>query len=325
MKLNKAREKLVDMYVSSLKEDTIPWEKNWVDDPYYKPNYNPVSKTVYRGINKMLLSYVSATMGYTDPRWMTFNQIKGNGYTLEDAQGKGVPVEYWSVYDTENKETVSLEKYNRILAADPTRAKDFRMLDRVYYVFNAEHIKGIPELDVSALPKKVADATPFIENLIINMNVGYEEIGNNAFYTPQLDKVVVPKKEQFNSTYEYDAVRLHELAHATGSEKRLDRNLKGSFGSEDYAREELRAEITSSFISQEIALNPSQKNMDNHKAYVQNWISILDKEPNELFKAIKDAEKISEYLCEIGELEKFIEMENEEVVIQEEADEGIER
>lgn len=304
MKLNKAREQLIKMYTDALKEDTLPWKKGW-NETYSVHHFNPVSDTKYKGVNNALLSIVSAVRGYKDPRWMTFNQIKEKGFTLENAKGQGIPVEFWSVYDTANKTTVSIAEYNATITNDPDRKKDFKMIDRIYHVFNATHIKGISDFVLEEQPKKVMNASPFIDNLIKNMNVQYTEKGNRAFYSPTTDEVVVPQSHQFHGQYEYEATRLHELCHATGHASRLNRAVDNWFGTADYAKEELRAEIASSFLAQEMDLDVSQINLDNHKAYIQNWIQTLENDPNELFRAIKDAENISTYISETGELEKF--------------------
>lgn len=313
MKMNKAREQLINMYIDSLEENKLPWKKGW-DDTYSVHHFNPVSKTNYRGVNNSLLSIISAVRGYKDPRWLTFNQIKQKEWVLEDAKGQGVPIEFWSIYDTVNKTTVTISEYNDILEKDPDRKKDFKMMDRIYHVFNATHIKGIPEFVLEEQPKKVMDSEPFIDNLIKNMGVLYYEQGNRAYYSPSKDAVTVPESYQFHSGYDYNSTRLHELCHATAHSSRLNRDLKNKFGTPEYAKEELRAEIASSFIAQDINLDISQMDLDNHKAYIQSWISILRKEPNELFKAIKDAENICEYILETGEIEKFRLQESGEVI-----------
>lgn len=99
------------------------------------------------------------------------------------------------------------------------------------------------------------------------------------------------------------ATFLHESAHASGAKHRLNRDLSGRFGSESYAKEELRAEIASAFTASATGIKYEQSpTMENHAAYIQNWIKVLENNPNELFAAIKDAEKISDYLLEKGEL-----------------------
>ena len=140
------------------------------------------------------------------------------------------------------------------------------------------------------------------DKLLENMRLELREGGNRAYYSPSEDYVRMPTVEQFDDTYSYMSVFLHEAAHASGAAHRLNRDLTGSFGSESYAKEELRAEIASAFTASATGINYEQApQMENHTAYVQNWISVLQNNPNELFRAIKDATKISDYLIEKGE------------------------
>lgn len=309
MKLNKAREKLIDMYIQSLEGDRLPWKKGW-DDTYSIRHHNPVSNSNYHGVNNALLSIVSMVEGYRDPRWMTFKQIQDKGWKLKDAKGRGVPVEFFSVYDKVNKQTVTIQEYAAMIANNPDCRENFVVMDKIYYVFNAELVEGIPEYVIEDQPKRVINSSLFLDNLIKNMKVGYKEEGNRAYYSPSQDMVVLPTAGQFHSQYEYESTKLHELCHASGHSSRLNRPMVAFFGTEDYAKEELRAEMAASFIAQEVSVDASQMELDNHKAYIQSWISTLHKNPEELFKAIKDAEKISDYILETGELEKIREQES---------------
>ena len=137
-----------------------------------------------------------------------------------------------------------------------------------------------------------------INNIIDNLNVSYREEGNEAYYNPINDEVHVPKSSQFKDEYSFYATQLHELSHATGHPNRLNREIVNTFGSEEYAKEELRAEISSSFMMQKLKLNYDENHYNEHKSYIRNWIDILKNQPSELFKAIKDADKIVNYMEE---------------------------
>lgn len=310
-KLNKAREMLIEEFTKCLDEDKLPWSKGWNSVGVLEV-HNPVSKTKYKGVNAFLLTIMSYHLGYDDPRWCTLNQAGAQGWKIKKGS-KSLPVEFWSVYDKVNKKKVTLHEYSRLINNEERDPKDFSVMARTYNVFNAAQIEGIPEFERPELPK-VSDVEmdQFIDNIIVNMKVGFEERGNQPFYSPLEDTVVIPKKEQFVSQHEYDATLLHELAHATGHSSRLDRDLSGTFGSKDYAVEELRAEISSVFMSQYIDLDISQMNLDNHKAYVQSWGEQLKEDPNILFRAIKDAERISEYMAEKGEMNRLLGMEEQQ-------------
>ena len=209
------------------------------------------------------------------------------------------------MFDTEEKRkltTAEVEKLRKNLT-DEEFAERVKPVSNVFTVFNGDQIDGIPEL-----PK--AERTEFSsvellaarDKLLENMRLELREGGNRAYYSPSEDYVRMPTVEQFDDTYSYMSVFLHEAAHASGAAHRLNRDLTGSFGSESYAKEELRAEIASAFTASATGINYEQApQMENHTAYVQNWISVLQNNPNELFRAIKDATKISDYLIEKGE------------------------
>ncbi|MCB2039310.1 MAG: conjugal transfer protein TraC, partial [Rhodoferax sp.] len=117
--------------------------------------------------------------------------------------------------------------------------------------------------------------------------------GDRAFYRPATDSIHLPDRGQFPSADNYYATALHELGHWTGHASRLDRDLAHPFGSEGYAKEELRAEIASMILGDELGIghDPGQ-----HAAYVGSWIKALQDEPLEVFRAAADAEKIHDYV-----------------------------
>lgn len=85
---------------------------------------------------------------------------------------------------------------------------------------------------------------------------------------------------------------MHELSHATGAEKRLNRDIRNVFGTEKYAYEELVAEISACFMSEHIQIEQTEEHVNNHKAYIQSWTKALSEKPEMLMKAIRDAEKL---------------------------------
>lgn len=297
MKMNKVREQISQAFLESLKENELPWQKGWLTE---RP-YNAASNTEYRGVNSFCLSYAAEQKGYSDPRWCTFKQAQDKGWKVKKGE-HGTQVEFWSMYDTETKKKLTVRESNLL---KKELGEDFyervKPISSVYTVFNGEQIEGIPERKRTHEPPKSEELIRKRDTLIRNMGFTFHEGGDRAFYRPGDDSVTLPQMEQFRSIYDYMSVFLHESGHATGHGSRLDRDLSGGFGSEKYAREELRAEIASAFTSQELGLGEvAAEHMDNHKAYIQSWIDVLEKEPQELFAAIRDAEKISDYLIEKG-------------------------
>lgn len=288
----KAKDKLVKMYIKSLEEGNIPWEKMWTTSA----PYNPVKKTEYRGTNNLLLSFISLERGYKDNRWCTYKNIIDNNWKLVNAKGMGVHVEYVLMKNIHEKKNYKFDEYKKIITENPEMIKDFRPNTLHYVVFNAEHIEGIPK--DNEVKKEQIINNDYIKNIIDNLGVKYVEKGDEAYYNIQEDEVVIPELTRFKNNYAYYSTQLHELAHSTGHESRLDRDIKNKFGTPDYAKEELRAEISSSFLMQKLGLEYDEKHLNNHKAYVRNWLDILKEKPQELFLAIKDANKIVSYLEE---------------------------
>lgn len=295
------REQIANQFIAALKKDRIPWHQDWQNTPMPQ---NAVTGRRYRGLNSFWLSFIAMDKGYSDPRWCTFNQAKEKGWKIIKGE-KGTRVEFWSMYDTKEKKKLTPSRVQELRdKLDPNEFNDrVKPISSVFTVFNGKQIEGIPELKVEV--RQMFSAAELIaarDKLLRNMQLKLREGGSEAFYRPSEDYVQMPKIEQFSSAYGYMSTFLHESAHASGAKQRLNRDLSGKFGSESYAKEELRAEIASAFTASATGINYEQSPaMENHEAYIQSWIKVLENNPNELFAAIKDAEKISDYLLEKGE------------------------
>lgn len=298
---SKTREALAQMFIAALKEDRIPWAAGWNDRPM-----NGATGKPYRGINRAYLSQLAEERSYEDTRWCTYKQAQDNGWQVRKGE-KGTPVEYWAFYDQQQKKLLDWKEARKIEKEDPDYARDNLLLRcRTSFVFNAQQMDGVPPM--AHFQADIESIRAQRDTLIQNMGVGYREGGSGAYYVPGADTVVLPPEKSFKDTYSYFSTLLHECGHASGHESRLNRDLSGSFGSPDYAREELRAEIGSAFTSQALGLQLTeeqmQQHLDQHKAYIQSWAQTLEDNPEELFAAIRDAEKISDYLIEQGKFPK---------------------
>ena len=301
-KLNKMREQIANRFIAALQEERIPWHQEWQN--VIAP-YNAVTGRGYRGLNYFWLACIAMDKNYADPRWCTFNQAKDKGWKVIKGE-KGTRVEFWSMYDTKTKKKLTPSQVKKL--RDTLELSEFhdrvKPISNVFTVFNGEQLDGIPKLKVEN--RRLFSTAKLIElrdRLLKNMELRLREGGNEAFYSPTNDYVNMPMIERFDGAYSYMSTFLHESAHASGAKHRLNRDLSGRFGSESYAKEELRAEIASAFTASATGIKYEQSpTMENHAAYIQNWIKVLENNPNELFAAIKDAEKISDYLLEKGEL-----------------------
>lgn len=278
------------MYIKSLKEENIPWRKCWVNGN----QINGITKKPYQGVNRLLLSSVSEIENYEDTRWFTYLQIQKKGYKLKNAKNKGVPVEFWSAYDLKNKKKIDFSEYKKIIQCNPEENKNYRIICKNICVFNAKYIEGVPEIKRNKEMEN-AKIPKLITNIIKNLGVKYSEHGHKAYYDCSTDEVVLPPKEDFFDKYSYFATQLHELCHASGYKTRLNRNMSNK-NKEEYAREELIVEISASLIMQKLNVGIQAEHFDNHKAYIQFWIKMFENKPNELFKAINEANRVCDYI-----------------------------
>lgn len=300
-------EEFAEKIIERLQEGTAPWQIPWTPGKSSLVPHNPASGTVYRGMNRVHL----ALSEFDDPRWMTLKQANDQGYSILPGS-KATPVVYYQFSDEKNK----LDKEgNPVLDADGKPEKERVELDkpivRFAHVFNAEQVDGIPPLQLTG---KAYEWEPIekAENILAasGASIKHDQSGR-AFYRRMEDAIHLPPKENFDAPDKYYATALHELGHWTGDENRLNREF-GPFGSEKYAREELRAEIASWMLGQEIGIghDPGQ-----HAAYVQSWIQVLKEDPYEIVRACRDAEKIKDYVFDL-ERKKELRQEGPEQVVQ---------
>jgi antirestriction protein ArdC/phage/plasmid primase-like uncharacterized protein len=281
-------EQVADKLIEQLKQGTAPWQRPWDSAPpgsYYP--MNPTTGKRYRGINSVYL----LAQGCTDQRWMTYKQAAAVGAQVRKGE-KGTPIQFWKFEEEQPK-----RDENGVLARDAegrVQTVTVRLeRPRVFFatVFNAEQIEGLPPLERPARAwNPVERAERILRGSGAEIAHGRQD---RAYYRPATDTINLPDKGQFPSASGYYAIALHELGHWTGHESRLNRDILNPFGSEGYAKEELRAEIASMILGDELGIghDPGQ-----HVAYVGSWIKALEDDPLEIFRAAAEAEKIKDYV-----------------------------
>ena len=291
LKIKSLHEQVAADLIERLKKGTAPWQKPWNDSSAaFEFPYNAITGRRYKGIN--IFSLLSADRA--DPRWMTFKQAASKDWRVRKGE-KARLVQYVKTQDLIPKLD---DKGKKILDENGKSIKISVPLDHAIvtaaWVFNAEQVDGIPPMAKETALALDWDPILRAEELV-NLTEAKvcHNMGNRAFYNLVTDSITMPLKEQFSSADLYYGTLLHELAHWTGHNSRLDRSLFNKFGTEAYAREELRAEIASMLIGQELQIghDPGQ-----HTAYVKSWIQILTDHPFEIHAAAADAEKILNYL-----------------------------
>lgn len=287
--------------VARLKEGTAPWQKPWDAGKTQPAPFNPTTGKPYRGGNALWLQMNQQT---DDPRWMTYKQAQDQGWQVRKGE-KGTTVEFWQF----SKE-VDLVDENGRPVYDPdgkivktTEELEFPIV-RHSTAFNGAQIDSIPPWE----PPKQTEQQKFerhaeCERILSESGADIRhKTGDRAFYSPRQDFIQLPLREQFTSADAYYATALHELGHWTGHESRLDREILNTFGTEAYAREELRAEISSMMIGRELGVGHDP---DQHAAYVGSWIKALEEDPREIFRAARDAERIKEFVMQPERQEEF--------------------
>lgn len=284
-------ETVAELIIAALESGTAPWQKPWKPGrPGAGLPHNPVSGTVYKGINRLNMMMTP----YSDPRWMTYKQATDAGAQVRRGE-KGCMVQYWSWEKMANKTDAS---GNPVLddKGKPVRVKVHLSKPTPFYatVFNAEQIDGLEPYVEPEILNEDWEQVQRAEKIATNSgaNIDHKE-QDRAYYSSGADKIMMPMRHQFQTADGYYSTLLHEIGHWTGHKSRLNRDMSGSFGSESYAKEELRAEISSMMVGIELGIghDPSQ-----HTSYVASWIKALKNDPLEIFRAATDAEKIKTYL-----------------------------
>ena len=294
------RAELADAFAHVLEEKGLEWRKEWRGQGGGAP-HNGITKANYRGCNAFWLSLVSMMKGYDDPRWVTMIQIMDNDGKYHPNEkwhlkkgSKATYVEYWYPYDNAEKKALTWEQYRQELA-DGRSEKEFTLSTRYTAFFNANDIEGMPELQITENPD--VSQNELIRKLSDGMGVEIlTDGGDQAYYSPTQDKIHLPTPGSFENEYAFNATALHELSHSTGHPMRLNRPQGAFFGTEQYAYEELVAEMCSCFMGAELQTEATPQHIDNHKAYVQNWIHAIREKPETLVKAIKDAQAAANYM-----------------------------
>ncbi len=306
-----SRQEIVDKLIAQMEKGYASTRAAWNSMKTGRP-YNPESEAVYNGINRFRLMFAALEHGYEDPRWMTYKQAKDAGYQIK-AGAKSVLLEKWIYY----KEVPCLdENGEQVIGADgqPQMKKLMYKKPIVNYfrVFNAEQIIGVPEYVKEQITEdQYSDYADKFEKSS-KCPVCYEN-QDSAYYSAVEDKIHLPPKAAFKNNETRLGVLLHEMAHSTGHESRLNRPLLNAFGTPEYAKEELNAELTSLFLENDfnISIEPESEIIKDHANYVKSWLAVLKKEPDALFDSCRTAEKISDYLLEnYRELEHSRNVEN---------------
>jgi len=316
--------KFADMMVKIIKKaNANNWKKGWMGvNGSIQGLPQNISGRTYSGGNSFFLMFNTAEKGYKTPVYMTFKQAKEQNLHVKSGE-KSVPIFKWglSIKD-ENGKRVSEEDYNA-MSQEERATMDVRPFPKMFHVFN------IDQTNLEEVNKKRYDAivarfqTPEqevkdTEGMYVNealdrmfeqkawhANIQYDKPADQAFYSPSTDSIVLPMKEQFklgktpeevyNDGMEYYSTALHEMAHSTGHKSRLDRKF-GAQGTDNYAHEELIAEMTSALVGSTMGFD--RKILENNANYLSGWLSRLRDKPETITTIMTDVGKASDMIIE---------------------------
>jgi antirestriction protein ArdC len=277
---------ITDKIIAELEQGIVPWVQPWSSARQLSPlglPINGLTRRSYSGINILLLWSALEVRGFASPYWLTFKQCIAMGGTVRKG-GHGTHV-YFADKFVPQKEKARAEE-----TGDEPSAIAF--LKR-YTVFNAEQCDGLPKgLIAPPVAKTEQQIVPEAEALIAATSADFRIGGDQAFYVPSEDFIRIPNQTAYTDQINYYRTAFHELGHWTGHKTRLDRNLTTKFGTVDYAREELVAEMATAFVCASLGIIPTVRHAD----YIGNWLQILKDDARAIVKAASLASKACEFI-----------------------------
>ena len=325
---DKALERFTELMIEKIQTLQGDWKKPWFTPGVTQPPQN-LSGRHYNGGNSLMLMMQAEKMGYEIPVWATFDRItglnfvkdkNGNVFYARDKNNNKLPqvsvnkgeksfpvfLTTFTVVNPETKERIPYDDYRLLSKEDQAKYKVYPKL-QVYNVFNIAAQTNLELTRPELYEKLKAQAAGQMQqqgdlkshpaiDLMIDENLFFCPInqvkGDKAYYSPVNDYIVVPKREQFVDGEAFATNTLHECAHATGADSRLDRHLGGHpFGSPEYAREELVAELSAAVISSQYGLSKHIKS--DSAQYLKSWLGSLQQGPEFLKTVLGDVRRSS--------------------------------
>ncbi|WP_300915931.1 ArdC family protein [Bacteroides acidifaciens] len=273
-------EMVTERIISQLQNGIIPWQKPWTG--IRSGAYNRISKKPYSLLNQMLLSH--------EGEYATFKQWQDLGGHVRKGE-KAEIVVFWKIQPVEE-----------ILEDGTKEVKQIPLL-RYFNVFHISQVDGVEPLSKDELNdiEPIEKAESILHDYWNREGIEIEHIASdNAYYSPSRDLIHLPLMEQFKDANEYYSTAFHESVHSTMKETRCNRaeDRKGklvAFGSNEYSKEELVAEIGSANLMNILGIE-SDKSFRNSTAYIQGWLSKLRNDVKFIVSASGKAEKAVKYI-----------------------------
>jgi len=282
-------QEVTDRIIAALEAGTPPWRKPWDPDKAGGPAMprNATTGQRYRGINVLTLGMSSLAFTSGDPRWATYKQAEDRGWQVRKGERGTTGYFFKRLELRDDKGDGSGPD------GDEGSVRRIPLL-RAFTLFHASQIDGIPDFVPPTIEEAPWRAPEAAEIIVANSGAVIRYGGERAFYSPSTDHIQMPPQAAFATASGFCGTIIHEMSHWTGAEARLNRDLRNRFGSHDYAREELRAEIGQMMVCGELAI--ADCDFSNNAAYVASWLEKLRSDRKEIFRAAADAQRIADYL-----------------------------
>ena len=282
--------------LAALGRGTIPWRRPWSAEQGIPPRSVKTGKP-YRGVNFFQL----AMAGYESPWWLTFKHAKDRGAKVRKGE-HGQTVVMWKRHRRRLDDAQVAEARangQRVERDEQGAAYVEQVFARAYVVFNAEQVDGLDDGSEPQTPRE-PDWQP--EARAAAIAAGYDgpsvaEGGSRALYQPQRDHVQMPDRGRFATATDWHATLFHELGHSTGHRDRLNRLdlYEGRFGSPEYAREELTAEMAAALLCAVAGID-SAPLTDQHAAYIDSWRRAISTDQRLVTTAAQRAQRAADLI-----------------------------
>lgn len=324
-RINSALQTFADMIIDRMEViEASNWKQGWTDGEAMIGLPQNVTGRVYTGSNAFLCQLHTMKKNYKVPVYFTIKQIKDLGAFPKKGE-KSIPIFKWglSIYNRETGKKATLKEYDSLPKEE--RDEKYKVIPylKIFNEWNIDqtNLEEVNKEKYDALlskfeAKEIRDDNGMYSNAAIDQmlasqswvcSIEYTQQNPSALYNKSKDVIIVPRKDQFNISdtpeeiykdgEEYYSSLIHEMAHSTGHESRLNRlNPDGKFGGEEYAKEELVAELTAAMVGS--ALGFDSRIRDNNTAYLKSWMSALKKEPKFLLSVMSDVNKASAMVIE---------------------------
>jgi len=322
---DRALDRFTDMLIEKIETLQGDWKKPWFSENSTQWPKN-LNGREYNGMNSLLLMMHAEKEGYKLPVWATFDRVSSLNYTIGkegrkpavDKDGEKLPIvsinkgeksfpvfiTVFTVIDPETKEKIKYDDYKQMSKEEREKMKVYPKL-QVYNVFNVaqtnlqearpELWKKLEEANTPKRPEEVGDQYSFEPvDRMIKDNLWIcpiKEIkGDNAYYSISKNEIVVPTRQQFINGESFYSNLFHEMGHSTGAENQLNRLKPGqTFGSAEYAREELVAELGAALVAQRYGMTKNIK--EDSAAYLKSWLNSLHESPEFLKTTLFDVKR----------------------------------